>query len=78
MNERTGTEQRPVLGNEQRGDINICQYLTTEEAAAYLRRSVSWLLRQSDVPYLRGVPNTYRRADLDDWFERHKHQPQVG
>lgn len=49
------------------GDI-----LTTDEASAYLRRSPSWLLRQSDIPFVKGVPNTYRRKDLDDWFERHK------
>ena len=43
--------------------------LTTPEAAAYLRRSVTWLLRQGDIPYIRGVPNLYRRVDLDRWIE---------
>jgi len=50
------------------------EYLTTKEAAAYLRRSVSWLLRQKDIPYLRGTPNTYRKSDVDDWFEQNKTQ----
>jgi hypothetical protein len=48
------------------------EYMETNEAAKYLRHSVSWLLRQWDIPFLKGRPNVYRRADLDDWFERHK------
>jgi hypothetical protein len=52
-------------------------YLTTPEAAAYLRKSVSWLLRQHDVPFLSGNPNIYRRTDLDDWFERSKVRPRA-
>jgi len=52
-------------------------YLTTPEAAAYLRKSVSWLLRQRDVPYLLGNPNVYRKSDLDEWFERSKLVPEV-
>jgi hypothetical protein len=51
------------------------RYLTTKEAAAYLRKSESWLLRQGDIPYLSGRPNVYDAADLDAWVERHKHQP---
>lgn len=62
-----------LLVNSQRWH----EYMTTEEAAAYLRKSVSWLVRQPDIPYVRGVPNTYKREDLDDWFERHKFVPQV-
>lgn len=50
------------------------KYLTSQEAADYLRKSVSWLLRQGDLPYLSGRPNTYAIADLDAWVERHKHQ----
>lgn len=50
-------------------------YLTTQEASSYLKRSVSWMLRQKDIPYLRGAPNTYARKDLDDWFEQNKHKP---
>ena len=51
--------------------------MTTAEAAQYMRRSVSWLLRQPDVPYLQGKPNLYARADLDDWYERSKLRPKV-
>ena len=54
----------------------VCQpYLTTSEAAGYLRHSVSWLLRRGDIPYLPGRPNMYAVRDLDEWFERNKHQP---
>ena len=53
------------------------KYLTTTEAAKYLRKSVSWLVRQPDIPYLVGKPNTYKREDLDDWFERNKFVPRV-
>ncbi len=47
------------------------KYLTTGEAAKYLRMSVSRLLRIPDIKYLRGRPNTYARRDLDEWFDRH-------
>lgn len=49
--------------------------MTTEEAAAYLRRTVSWLLRQAEIPYLPGRPNTYAVKDLDNWFDRNKRNP---
>lgn len=49
--------------------------LTTEEAAAYLRHSVSWLLRQPDIAYIKSTPNLYRRVDLDDWLKRHTLKP---
>jgi len=52
-------------------------YMPTIEAAAYLRRSVAWLLRQKDIPYLPGRPNRYVKADLDEWFERNKHNPLI-
>ena len=52
-------------------------YLTTDEAAAYLRKSVSWLLRVPDMAFLRGKPNLYAKSDLDAWVERHKHRPRV-
>jgi len=52
-------------------------YLRTKEAAEYLRKSTSWLLRQHDIPFLPGNPNVYKRADLDDWFERSKLSPRV-
>jgi len=60
-----------------RGEVAGPTYLTTEEAAAYLRRSVSWLLRVRDLPFLRGKPNVYTKADLDGWVERHKVRPKV-
>ena len=52
-------------------------YMKTLEAARYMRRSISWLLRQKDIPYLPGKPNLYARQDLDDWFERSKHNPMI-
>ena len=52
-------------------------YMTTDEAAAYLRKSVSWLLRVPDMAFLRGKPNLYAKSDLDAWVERHKHRPKV-
>lgn len=48
------------------------EFLTTGEAARFLRVSVSRLLRLGDLDYLRGRPNIYRRRDLLDWFERNK------
>lgn len=51
-------------------------YLTTVEAARHMRRSVSWMLRQKDIPYFRGKPNLYLRADLDHWFRsRRRYEP---
>lgn len=50
------------------------KYLTTKEAAQYLRKSVSWIIRRKDIPYAPGNPNTYSRADLDEWFEKNKHK----
>jgi hypothetical protein len=52
-------------------------YMTTEEAAAYLRKSVSWLLRVPDMPFLRGKPNLYAKGDLDGWVEKHKFRPRL-
>ena len=51
------------------------EYLTTGEAAEYLRRSRSFVLTQPDIPYIYGHPNTYAKRDLDAWFERHKTKP---
>ena len=53
------------------------RYLITKEAAEYLRKSVSWLVRQPLIPYLPGKPNIYDRHDLDKWVERNKHVPSV-
>jgi hypothetical protein len=65
------------VGHEQTRVVNESPYLTTQEAAAYLRKSVSWLLRQHDIPFLPGNPNIYSLADLDAWFERSKIRPEV-
>lgn len=51
------------------------KYLKTREAAEYLRKSVSWIIRRKDISYLPGNPNTYSLADLNDWFEKNKHTP---
>ncbi len=48
------------------------EYLTTPEAALYLRRSKSWLLHNKEIPYLTGSPNTYKKSDLDAWFNKTK------
>jgi hypothetical protein len=53
------------------------EYLTTPEATEYLRKSVSWLLRQPHIPYLKGKPNIDRRKDLDRWFEQSILRPRV-
>jgi hypothetical protein len=58
-------------------DMKQRRYMVTREAADYLRKSQSWLLRQGDLPYLPGRPNTYCIDDLDQWVARHKHQPLV-
>jgi len=44
------------------------KYLTTFEAAAYMRKSRSWILLRKDIPYYRGRPNLYLREDLDRWM----------
>lgn len=55
--------------------VNANVLMTTAEAAAYMRKSVSWLLHQRDITYLPGKPNLYRQRDLDIWFERHARAP---
>ncbi len=71
-----GLKQTLDLVGRSRDTQAVCQsYLVTSEAAAYLRRSVSWLLRIGQIPYLPGKPNLYAIRDLDDFFERNKHIP---
>ena len=55
----------------------VSPLLTCDEAAAYLRKSVSWLMHVRDIPVLRGRPNLYDVADLNAWIERHKHRPKA-
>lgn len=67
----SGPTSRPDKLGSQSVGAPTGEYLTTGEAARYLRMSVSRLLRIPDIRYLRGRPNTYARRDLDEWFERH-------
>lgn len=76
---REDSSVTPVQDNSSRavsGNL-ASEYLITGEAAAYLRKSASWLLHQHDIPYLSGNPNVYRKSDLDAWFERAKTKPKV-
>ena len=80
MTTSVGSDQppKPELDPVQRPRDTraVCQrYLTTSEAARYLRRSVSWLLRCGEIPYVPGRPNLYSVKDLDEWFERNKWVP---
>ena len=59
------------------GGRGVPEYLKTREAAKYLRKSVSWLAKRHDIAYVRGVPNIYKRKDLDSWFERNKFEPSI-
>ena len=45
------------------------KYLTTLEAAAYMRKSRSWMVQRKDIPYYRGRPNLYLKEDLDRWLD---------
>lgn len=71
----------PILDREmQLGTVSKerePEYLTTPEAARYLRKSVSWLLRQPGIAYIPGRPNVYKKSDLDQWFDRNKFRPAV-
>lgn len=70
------TDRIPPCRDDQPREVSLRsgdgEYLTTVEAARYLRMSVSRLLHLADLPYVRGRPNIYRRQDLEDWFERNK------
>lgn len=73
-----GTKDSTHLSVDVGSGVAIGQqsnYLTTCEAAKYLRMSVSQLMRLGDLAYLKGRPNIYDRRDLDDWFARHKYNP---
>jgi len=52
-------------------------YMTTDEAAVHMKVSKSYLLRQPDIPFLKGKPNIYKRSDLDAWFEQRKFKPEL-
>lgn len=56
---------------DARSDYGI-EYMTTVEAARYMRHSTDWLLRQKDIPFYRGKPNLYLRKDLDAWLEENR------
>lgn len=65
------------LSSEISAENSLPKYLTTKEAAVYLRKSVSWIIRRKDIPYLPGNPNVYSRTDLDEWYENIKYKPMV-
>jgi len=57
----------------------VSPYLNTRDAAKYLSRSVSWMLRQKDIPYYRGKPNLYLTNDLDNWMTlKRRYDPLTG
>lgn len=68
------TQRSDIRRDIESADKTLPKYLTTKEASAYLRKSVSWLIRRKDIPYAPGNPNTYARPDLDEWFEKNKHK----
>jgi hypothetical protein len=71
-----GVQSELAIVDGPRDTHPICQpYLTTSEAARYLHRSISWLLRCGEIPYVPGRPNLYAIKDLDTWFESNKHIP---
>lgn len=75
-----GTHKIPGLITPDRGAARRTaekELLTTKEAAEYLHRSASWLAKQNDIPYIRGIPNLYQIKDLDAWIERHKKRPKA-
>jgi hypothetical protein len=57
---------------------SVSGLLTTDEAAYYLHKSTSWLLKRNDIPYVRGMPNQYRVKDLDAWMSRNRFKPKAG
>ena len=67
----------PELNVESADKTGLPKYLTTKEAAFYLRKSVSWIIRRKDIPYMPGNLNSYSRSDLDEWFESNKYKPMV-
>ena len=69
--------QMAAISKAVSGNADAREYMTTEEAAAYMRKSASWLVKRNDIPYVKGVPNIYRKSDLDSWFERSKFRPSL-
>jgi len=73
-----GTSAGTIPSNDSQNHEELkSPFMVTDEAAKYLRKSTSWLLRQPDLPYLKGTPNLYTKSDLDAWFQRHKFKPSV-
>lgn len=77
----TKVQKKKDLGRANHPAVSLAQstvnfadyeYLTTTEAAQYMRKSVSWLLHNKEIPYLTGSPNTYKKTDLDAWFNKTK------
>jgi len=66
-----------VVSNEVKpSKVILSPYLDTRDAAKYLHKSVSWMLRQKDIIYYRGKPNLYLPNDLDNWMTlKRRHDP---
>lgn len=62
------TQVADDIGSEENG-AKDSKYLTTIEAAKYMRRSRGWILNRKDIPYYRGKPNLYLKRDLDVWLD---------
>jgi len=64
------------MNNNAENESALQGYLTTIEAALYMRKSRGWILNRKDIPYYRGKPNLYKKEDLDDWLNRNRrHEP---
>ena len=81
VSEQFDGSENALIGQDRRVDEDRASsegYLTTVEAARHMRRSVSWMLRQKDIPYYRGKPNLYRREELDEWLTRcRRYEPKI-
>ena len=59
----------------RRSDVELEAFLTTEEVLGYLKttpRTIYRLIRSGELPAVRiGRQWRFRRADLDQWVERH-------
>ena len=71
----TSKQTLAIVDRPREIDHQCPQYMPTPEAARYIRKSVSWLLRCGVIPFMPGKPNVYARRDLDAWFESNKHVP---
>jgi len=70
--EKAHPDDNEGMNNNAENESALQGYMTTIEAARYMRKSTSWLLKQKDIPYYRGKPNLYRKEDLDDWLNSNR------